>query len=288
MVLGKIIDGRKIADELLDGMRSSITSLKENHNITPGLAVIQVGNDPASTIYVRNKMRCAVGIGIKTFPHLLSDLTTTGELLDLIKSLNNNHEVHGILIQLPLPGSVETDLVLNAIDPDKDVDGFTWVNIGKLNSWVPCVESCTPQGAMILIKHALGDNLSGKKVVVLGRSRIVGRPMAAMLIRENCTVTIAHSYSQQIADEVKSADILVSATGVPNLVKGSWLKPGVCIIDVGIVRIDDKLYGDVDFEEAVKVAGYITPVPGGVGPMTVACLMSNTIKAAIKSAPNDA
>jgi len=284
MTLGKIIDGKKIAGELLATLRAQVISLKDECAITPGIAVIQVGDDPASTIYVRNKMRCAVEIGIKTFPNLLPSGITTEELLDLVAQLNNNPDVHGILVQLPLPPSVNTDLVLNAIKPQKDVDGFSWVNVGKLNSWVPCLESCTPQGAMILIKHALGEDLSGKKAVVLGRSRIVGRPMAAMLIRENCTVTIAHSYSQQIADEVKSADILVAATGVPNLVKGSWLKPGVCVIDVGIVRIEDKLYGDVDFAEAIKVAGHITPVPGGVGPMTVACLMRNTIKAAESSA----
>lgn len=280
MALGNIIDGRKIADELLETLTGQVIALKQDRNIMPGLAVIQVGEDPASTIYVRNKMRCAMDIGIKTFPYLLTDRVKTTELLELIELLNNSTDVHGILVQLPLPTSIDTDLVLNTIDPKKDVDGFTWVNIGKLNAWAPCLESCTPQGAMILIKHALGEDLSGKKAVVLGRSRIVGRPMAAMLIRENCTVTIAHSYSQAVANEVKSADILVAATGVPNLVKGSWLKPGVCVIDVGIVRIDDKLYGDVDFSEAVTIAGHITPVPGGVGPMTVACLMSNTIKAA--------
>lgn len=281
MQFGNIIDGKAIAAGLCEKLRVEVVKLN-NRGVVPGLAVIQVGKDPASTIYVRNKMKCASDIGIKPFSYIYPNGIEQNELLEIIQSLNENSEVHGILVQLPLPPSMNSDLILNAIDPNKDVDGFTWVNIGKLNSWVDCLQSCTPQGAMMLIKHALGDNLSGKKAVVLGRSRIVGRPMATMLIKENCTVTIAHSYSYQIAEEVRSADILVSATGVPNLVRGEWLKPGVCIIDVGIVRIDDKLYGDVNFSEAIKIAGYITPVPGGVGPMTVACLMSNTIQAADK------
>jgi methylenetetrahydrofolate dehydrogenase (NADP+)/methenyltetrahydrofolate cyclohydrolase len=274
-----IIDGKNIAESLLEYVSDRVVHLKKSFNITPGLAVIQAGNNEASNIYVRNKMLSAQKVGINTFPNLLPEDVTTNELISIIESLNNKLEVHGILVQLPLPKQVDSDLVLNAINPEKDVDGFTYVNVGRLYSGVNGLESCTPQGAMMLIKHVLGNDLSGKKAVVLGRSRIVGRPMVAMLIRENCTVTVAHSYSINIEAEVKSADILVSAVGVPNFVKGEWLKEGCCVIDVGIIRLENKLYGDVDFESASKVAGYITPVPGGVGPMTVACLMKNTLKA---------
>lgn len=274
-----IIDGKKIAESILERASDSVKKLTERYNIKPGLAVIQVGDNEASTIYVRNKIASAKKVGIETFLNHLPKDITQDELISCIKTLNKDKNVDGILIQLPLPSHIDTDLVLNYIAPEKDVDGFTYINVGKLYSGVNGLESCTPQGAMILIKHVLGEDLSGKKAVVLGRSRIVGRPMVAMLIRENCTVTAAHSYSRNIEAEVKSADILVSATGVPNFVKGEWLKDGCCVIDVGIIRVDNKLYGDVDFESASKVAGYITPVPGGVGPMTVACLMMNTLQA---------
>lgn len=275
-----IIDGKKISTQLLHSLGMEIHQLKYKSIITPGLAVIQVGNDAASTIYVRNKIKCATAVGIDIFPHFFKEEATTSEIIDAINQLNNDDKVHGILVQLPLPAHMDVDLIVNTIDPKKDVDGFTWLNIGKLKSWVDCLEPCTPQGAKMLIKHAVGDDLSGKRVAILGRSRIVGRPMASMLLRANCTVTVLHSQSHNISDEVKRADIVIAATGVPNLIQGDWIKPGACVIDVGIIRIRDKLYGDVNFEEVKKVAGHITPVPGGVGPMTVACLMKNTVKAA--------
>jgi methylenetetrahydrofolate dehydrogenase (NADP+)/methenyltetrahydrofolate cyclohydrolase len=277
----KVIDGKKIAQELLSNLEIMLAELKTNHSLVPGLAVIQVGNDPGSNIYVRNKLACANKIGVKAFPFNLNNAISTDELVAIIEDLNNNMEIHGILIQLPLPAQINVEKTLNSVDPNKDVDGFTWNNLGKLYAGSPGIEPCTPQGSMILIKNAIGNDLTGKKAVVLGRSLIVGKPMAAMLIRENCTVTLAHSHTKNLAEEIKTADILVSATGIPGLIRGNWLKSGACVIDVGIIRINDKLYGDVNFEEASKIAGYITPVPGGVGPMTIACLMNNTIKAAL-------
>jgi methylenetetrahydrofolate dehydrogenase (NADP+)/methenyltetrahydrofolate cyclohydrolase len=279
MINGQIIDGKAFAENYYQKLKSDVQKLKEKLNVIPGLAVILVGEDPSSIIYINHKLKKAREIGINLFEFRLPEKVSQKVLIAKLENLNNDHRVHGILLQLPLPAHITTQEVINVIDSEKDVDGFTIKNIGLLNAWQDCLEPCTPKGALILIKSVMGEDLSGKKAVVIGRSAIVGRPMASMLIRESCTVTVLHSKSKDLVEECKTADILISATGNPNMVKSNWIKPGACVIDVGIVRVDGKLYGDVDFKEAVKIAGYITPVPGGVGPMTVACMLSNTIKA---------
>ncbi len=276
----QIIDGKKIAGEYYSKLKADVEYLKNKHHLIPGLAVILVGDDPSSIVYVNNKLRNAKEIGINIFEYFLPEKTSSKILIAKIEHLNNDHRVHGILLQLPLPSHLDAHEIVNSIDSEKDVDGFTIKNIGLLNSWRDCLEPCTPRGTLILLKRIFGEDLSGKKVAVIGRSMIVGRPMATMLLRENCTVTILHSKSENIAEECSRADILISATGNPSMVKANWVKRGACVIDVGIIRKNGKLYGDVDFEEVSKVAGYLTPVPGGVGPMTVACMLGNTIKAA--------
>lgn len=279
----KLIDGKALAAEFRQKLVRHVTMLKEKH-ITPGLAVILVGNNPASEVYVHNKGNQAREVGIVPFEFRMPADTTQRNLIARLENLNNDPKIHGILVQLPLPPHFEEEMILNTIHPDKDVDGFHIDNAGSLMTGIPGMIPCTPLGCMILLKKHLGS-LEGKKALVIGRSNIVGKPMAHLLLKENCTVTIAHSKTVDLPAECAQADIIVAAVGIPEFIKGSWIKPGAVVIDVGINRITlpegkTRLVGDVAFEEAKKVAGAITPVPGGVGPMTIACLLYNTIKAA--------
>jgi len=284
MAEAKIIDGKALAAELREKVAQGVATLKEQHSITPGLAVVIVGDDPASSVYVRNKGKQTRAAGMASFEHKLSADTSQEELLALITQLNADSNVHGILVQLPLPDQIDEYAVIQAIDPAKDVDGFHEINVGRLSVGEPGLAPCTPVGCIMLAKKALGD-LSGAHAVVVGRSNIVGKPVAQLLLRENCTVTICHSRTRDLPAVTASGDILVAAVGRAEMVKGDWIKPGACVIDVGINRVEvpggkGKLVGDVDFAEAVGVAGSITPVPGGVGPMTIACLLRNTLQAA--------
>ena len=280
-----IIDGKAFAARLREKIAAKTSALADT--LQPGLAVVLVGENPASQVYVRSKTKQAAEVGIKTFDHKLPDTVSQDELLALVHDLNSNPEVHGILVQLPLPDHIDADLVLLAIDPAKDADGFHPVNVGLLATGQPdkALIPCTPYGCALMLKDHLG-NMSGKDAVVIGRSNIVGRPMLQLLLQENCTVQVVHSRTKEIEDKCRAADILVAAVGIPHFVKGDWVKPGATVIDVGINRIDGdepgktKLVGDVDYAAAVDVAGAITPVPGGVGPMTIACLLANTVKAA--------
>lgn len=277
----KIIDGKLISAELYEKLRDKAIFLKNKCNIIPGLAVILVGEDPASQIYVRNKVNKAKELGINIFEYILPENTSERVLKAKIESLNNDKKVHGILVQLPLPDHIDQNEIINTIKSDKDVDGFTIKNVGLLNSWQECLEPSTPQACNILIKRVLGENLSGKKAVIIGRSLIVGRPLSAILIRENCTVTLLHSKSVNVEEECKDADVVISAMGNPLSIKKDLLKEGAVVIDVGITRLETgKIVGDVDFNDVIDKVSYITPVPGGVGPMTVACMLSNTVKAA--------
>jgi methylenetetrahydrofolate dehydrogenase (NADP+) / methenyltetrahydrofolate cyclohydrolase len=277
----RIIDGTAVAKKIREGLKAQVAASGK----TPGLAVVLVGEDPASQVYVRNKGRAAEEVGMKSWTHRMPVTTTQAELLSMVDQLNRNPEVHGILVQLPLPKQIDPQLIIAAIDPAKDVDGFHPINTGKLSIGLPCLVPCTPQGGMILLREAMGD-LKGMKAIVVGRSNIVGKPMAQLLLQADCTVTIAHSRTRNLADEIRAADIVIAAIGKPEFVQGDWIKPGAIVIDVGINRIDDpanpkgKLVGDVAFTEAVKRAAAITPVPGGVGPMTIACLLKNTLQAA--------
>ncbi len=289
----KIIDGKGFAEGMRTRIGAAAARLKADYGLTPGLAVILVGEDPASVIYTRNKGRAAEAAGFASSNHRYNYRlpADTGEvaLLDLICRLNEDGSVHGILVQLPLPDHINPHRVITAIDPAKDVDGFHLLNVGRLaTGFKDGLIPCTPQGCMMLLKHAL-DDLTGLNALVLGRSNIVGKPMARLLLGEDCTVSMAHSRTRDLAREVARADILVAAVGRPRMVKGDWIKPGATVIDVGINRITasdgkTRLVGDVDFDEAVKVAGHITPVPGGVGPMTIACLLRNTLIAAARQA----
>jgi methylenetetrahydrofolate dehydrogenase (NADP+)/methenyltetrahydrofolate cyclohydrolase len=279
-----IIDGKAVALEVREQVAVGVTKLKESHGVTPGLAVVLVGEDPASSVYVRNKARQTVAAGMASFEHKLSTDTPHEDVLALVQKLNADNSVHGILVQLPLPDQIDADAIIQAIDPAKDVDGFHAINAGNLMIGQPALVPCTPVGCVILAKKALGD-LSGAHAVVVGRSNIVGKPVAQLLLQENCTVTICHSRTRDLPAVTSLGDILIAAVGRPEMVKGNWIKPGACVIDVGINRVPSeggksKLVGDVDFEEAIKVAGSITPVPGGVGPMTIACLLRNTLSAA--------
>ena len=284
MTDARIIDGNAFSANLRDRLTRSAAALKEAHGIVPGLAVILVGSDPASQIYVRNKNKRALEIGMNSLEFVKPTDTTEAELLDLVATLNADPSVHGILVQLPLPGHIDTQKVINAIDPGKDVDGFHPINIGRLASGAKALAPCTPTGCLILAKSVC-PKLEGLEAVVIGRSNIVGKPMAQLLLAENCTVTIAHSRTRDLPAVVRRADLVVAAVGRPELVRGSWIKPGAIVIDVGIQRVQGpdgkpRLVGDVAFAEAAEVAGAITPVPGGVGPMTVACLLRNTLEAA--------
>ncbi len=281
-----IIDGKVFSESLRKKIQKVTASLKDQQGIKPGLAAVLVGADPASEVYVRNKGRRADKAGFNSFQYKLPVTTTEDELLSLIGQLNQDSQVHGILVQLPLPDHIAESKVINAIHPEKDVDGFHYENVGRLVTGEEGYVPCTPLGCLMLLKHHLG-NLSGLNAVVVGRSNIVGKPMAALLLKESCTVTIAHSRTRNLADVCRRADILVAAVGRPEMIPGEWIKPGATIIDVGINRVYDaqgnkRLVGDVDFESALKVAGAITPVPGGVGPMTIACLLHNTYVAACR------
>ena len=284
-----IIDGKAFAEGLRGRIGAEVARLKRDAGLTPGLAVVLVGEDPASQVYVRNKGAATEAAGMLSVTHRLSAGASEAEVLALVDRLNGDPAIHGILVQLPLPGHIDEARVTQAIDPAKDVDGFHLVNVGKLHTGMKDAPvPCTPQGCILLLRHALGD-LTGKRALVLGRSNIVGKPMAALLLAENCTVTIAHSRTRDLAAECARADILVAAVGRARMVKGDWIKPGAAVIDVGINRVaaeggKTRLVGDVDFDGAVGRAGHITPVPGGVGPMTIACLLRNTLIAACRSA----
>ena len=280
--MAHIIDGKAVAAELRANIGRAVADLKSRYGLTPGLAVVLVGEDPASQVYVRNKAKQTAEAGMLSLEHKLPAGTSEAEVLALVGKLNSDARVHGILVQLPLPKHIDSLKVLTAVDAAKDVDGFHPLNAGKLATGEPALVPCTPLGCVILAKRAKAD-LSGLEAVVVGRSNIVGKPMAQLLLAENCTVTIAHSRSRDLPGICRRADLLVAAVGRPEMVKGDWVKPGAIVIDVGINRLPGdggKLVGDVDFAGAVKVAGAITPVPGGVGPMTIACLLRNTVQAA--------
>jgi methylenetetrahydrofolate dehydrogenase (NADP+) / methenyltetrahydrofolate cyclohydrolase len=281
----QIIDGKAFAAELRAKVAAMVPTFRDKVGRAPGLAVVLVGEDPASQVYVRNKHKMTIEAGMESFEHRLSADTTQDALIALVHQLNADPAVDGILVQLPLPKQIDESAVLAAIDPDKDVDGFHVVNVGRLSTGMAGYVPCTPLGCVMLLKDRLGD-LSGKDAVVIGRSNIVGKPMAQLLLAENCTVTVAHSRTANLPEVVRRADIVVAAVGRPEMVKGDWIKPGAIVIDVGINRVPGaepgktKLVGDVDFAQAVEVAGAITPVPGGVGPMTIAVLLRNTLVAA--------
>lgn len=282
----KIIDGKALSASLRADLARKVALLKQNYAITPGLAVVLVGEDPASQVYVRNKGKQTLAAGMYSVNHKLDAQTSQQDVLKLIDRLNNDPAIHGILVQLPLPKHIDEAAVINAISIDKDVDGFHVANVGRLSVGVEAIIPCTPLGSMMMLKDQIAD-LSGLKAIVIGRSNIVGKPMAALLLQENCTVTIAHSHTKDLPAECRQADIVVAAVGRPEMVKGDWIKPGAIVIDVGINRIEHadgstKLVGDVEFDSASKVAGAITPVPGGVGPMTIACLLHNTLQQACR------
>ena len=282
--MAKKIDGKAFAVSLREIVGKAVAQLQQDHGLVPGLAVVLVGEDPASQVYVRNKGKQTLEAGMRSFEHKLSDATSETELLVLIDQLNADPDVHGILVQLPLPDQIDSHAVINAINPDKDVDGFHLINVGRLSTGAPGLVPCTPLGCLTLLKDELGD-LSGKNAVVVGRSNIVGKPMASLLLAESCTVTIAHSRTKDLADVCRGADILVAAVGRPEMIPGEWVKPGATVIDVGINRVEGaegktRLVGDVDYASVEAVAGAVTPVPGGVGPMTIACLLRNTVQAA--------
>lgn len=272
----EIIDGKTFAQGLRERVAGEVARLRPAAGRAPGLAVVLVGDDPASSVYVRSKAKATLAAGMESFEHRLPETTSEAELLALVDALNANDAVDGILVQLPLPPQIDERKVIARIDPDKDVDGFHPVNAGRLATGLPGFVPCTPLGCLMLLKDQR-QNLAGLDAVVVGRSNIVGKPMAALLTAESCTVTIAHSKTRDLSSVVRRADIVVAAVGRPEMIKGEWIKPGAVVIDVGINRVDGKLVGDVDFDGAASVAGAITPVPGGVGPMTIACLLRNTL-----------
>lgn len=274
-----IIDGKAFAAQVRAGVAAAVPAFVGAAGRKPGLAVVLVGADPASEVYVRNKGRATEAAGMASFAHQLSAETPQAELVALIGALNRDEAVDGILVQLPLPEQIDDAAVIAAIAPAKDVDGFTLENVGKLAVGEPGLVPCTPLGCLMLLKDRLGE-LAGLEAVVVGRSNIVGKPMARLLLREHCTVTVAHSRTRDLPEVVRRADIVVAAVGRPEMIKGDWLKPGATVIDVGINRVDGRLVGDVDFASASEIAGAITPVPGGVGPMTIALLLRNTLAAA--------
>ncbi|MBF0664153.1 MAG: bifunctional methylenetetrahydrofolate dehydrogenase/methenyltetrahydrofolate cyclohydrolase FolD [Brevundimonas sp.] len=289
-----VIDGKAFAAGLVERTAAASARLEATHKVRPGLAVVIVGEDPASQIYVRNKGETTQRAGMRSDTHRLAAETDQETLLNLIAALNADRGIHGILVQLPLPAHIDAAAVLAAIDPDKDVDGFHVVNAGRLAVGLPGLVPCTPLGCLMLLKHELGE-LSGLNAVIVGRSNIVGKPMAQLLLGESCTVTVAHSRTRDLPALCRTADILVAAVGRPEMIRGDWIKPGATVIDVGINRVPSRdpvkaaegktrVVGDVAFEEAADVAGRITPVPGGVGPMTIACLLANTYTAACRSA----
>ena len=282
-----LIDGKSFAEKLVMKVADAVNVLNTKHHIKPGLAVVLVGQNPASEVYVKNKVRQTKNSGMNSIEHRLPDTTSQSDLLSLVNKLNEDDEIDGILVQLPLPDHINENSIINAINPSKDVDGFSIPNVGLLSTSVSGLIPCTPLGCLLLLKSYVGD-LSGKSAVIIGRSNIVGKPMAQLLLNENCTVTIAHSKTKNIEAVCKEADILVAAVGRPNFVKSEWVKKGAVVIDVGINRLPPegdkkgRLVGDVDFDSVSNVASAITPVPGGVGPMTIACLLRNTVTAACK------
>jgi methylenetetrahydrofolate dehydrogenase (NADP+)/methenyltetrahydrofolate cyclohydrolase len=294
MTVAKRIDGKAKAAALAESITQETASLLEEHGIKPGLAVVIIGEDPASQVYVRNKKRTAESCGFHSIQHTVAEDVSQADVLALIAELNNDDAIHGILVQLPLPGHLDEQTITQAIEPSKDVDGFHFVNIGKLtaghtsDAFVPC----TPAGCMLMIEDELGADLSGKNAVVIGRSNIVGKPMFSLLLQANATVTVTHSRTKDLPEVVAGADIIVAAVGRPDMVKANWIKPGAVIIDVGINRVEKivdgetrmGLTGDVDYDEACTVASAVTPVPGGVGPMTITMLMANTLRSARLSA----
>ncbi len=284
--MARIIDGKAFAAGIREKVAQHVSRIKAEAGITPGLAVVLVGEDPASQVYVRSKGKQTIEAGMASFEHKLDAATSQDDLLALIDKLNRDPAVHGILVQLPLPGHLNSDLVINAIDPAKDVDGFHISNVGLLATGQKAMVPCTPLGCLLLLRDLMGS-LSGKNAVVIGRSNIVGKPMAQLLLGDSCTVTIAHSRTKDLPEVVRRADIVVAAVGRPEMIKGEWLGENAVVIDVGINRIerDGKqiLVGDVDFASAVERASAITPVPGGVGPMTIACLLANTVTACCRA-----
>jgi len=283
----KLIDGKAHAATLRARVADVVTDLRARHGLQPGLAVVLVGEDTASEVYVRSKGRMTLAAGMQSFEHRLPAQTAQDELVALVERLNNDPAVHGILVQLPLPAHLNADAVISAISPAKDVDGFHISNVGLLGTGQKAMVPCTPLGCLLMLRAELGD-LSGLEAVVVGRSNIVGKPMAQLLLVENCTVTLAHSRTRDLPAVCRRADILVAAVGRPGMIGGDWVKPGATVIDVGINRVERDgarvLVGDVDFGSAAAVAGAITPVPGGVGPMTIACLLANTVTAAARAA----
>ena len=278
-----IIDGKAFAAKVRAKIATNVSTLKVEHGVVPGLAVVLVGEDPASQVYVRSKGKQTIEVGMNSVEHKLHENTSEDILLALIDDLNKDDAVHGILVQLPLPKQLNEALVINSIAPEKDVDGFHIANVGLLGTGQKSMVPCTPLGCLLMLRDYHGT-LSGKSAVVVGRSNIVGKPMAQLLLNDSCTVTIAHSRTNELQEVVKQADIVVAAVGRPEMLTGEWVKPGATVIDVGINRVDaadgkTKLVGDVDYESCAKVAGAITPVPGGVGPMTIACLLANTVTA---------
>jgi len=280
----RLIDGKQHAAALMAGIATEVEHLARSHDLVPGLAVVLVGNDAASEVYVRNKARQTGAAGMRSFSHPLPESTTQAELIGLIRRLNADPLVHGILVQLPLPAHMDSAVVIDAIDPAKDVDGLGPVNVGRVALGHAGLVPCTPLGCLLLLQAEI-DSLRGLHAVVIGRSNLVGRPMAQLLLNADCTVSIAHIHTRDVAGLARQGDILVVATGQQGLVRGDWIKPGATVIDVGITRIltesgKTRLVGDVVFDEAIGVAGAITPVPGGVGPMTIACLLRNTLTTA--------
>lgn len=294
MTTAKRIDGKAMAEQLAESITQQTAALLSEHGIRPGLAVVIIGEDPASQVYVRNKKRRAESCGFYSVQHELAADVSQQDVLKLINELNDDDAIHGILVQLPLPGNLDEQTITQAISPSKDVDGFHFVNIGKLtaghtaDAFVPC----TPAGCMLMIEDEFGPDLSGKAAVIIGRSNIVGKPMASLLMQRNATVTVTHSRTKDLPTVVRNADILVAAVGRPNMVKADWVKPGAVVIDVGINRVEttvdgetkSRLTGDVDYDDVCTVASAVTPVPGGVGPMTITMLMFNTLRSARLSA----
>jgi len=286
----KIIDGKAFAANLRSEVARKVGILSEKHNTIPGLAVVLVGEDPASEVYVRNKGKSTKEAGMNSWEYRMDSLSTQKDVLSRVEALNADDQVHGILVQLPLPDQVDAESIIAKIDPKKDVDGFHVTNVGLLNTGQDALIPCTPLGCLLMLQDHLKD-LSGKHAVVVGRSNIVGKPMGSLLLKENCTVTTVHSKTLDLPGQCRQADILIAAVGRPEMIKGSWVKPGATVIDVGINRVEkdgkNHLVGDVDFDEVSKIAGTITPVPGGVGPMTIACLLKNTVTAACRQAGID-
>ena len=291
MSQARIIDGKELSDRIQVEVTAEVAELKAKHGLTPGLAVVLVGDDPASQVYVRSKGERSKAAGMHSVTHRLPADVSQAELIGLVEQLNADPAIHGILVQLPLPKGLDEKAVITTINPDKDVDGLHVINAGRLSQGLPALVPCTPVGCMVMLRDVLGDNMAGKRAVVVGRSILVGRPIAQLLLQADCTVTIAHSRTADLPAVCREADILVAAVGRPRMIQADWIKPGATVIDVGINRVpfDDpikaaegktKLVGDVAYKPALQVAGAITPVPGGVGLMTVACLLQNTVTAA--------